>query len=289
MAKKSTRGKIRDRIDYSELLSDIKNKDTEILIEEVSQNINEIFPNEFCKDFLRMRSDEKNLFFYHKPKNTIHEKHCDNLKQIKFEDLQPLPSYKNGKKQCPHCALQAYLRIGAEDYKKHKEYDKIFKRMKADITLIRKIYVELKFQTRLSDTSTIRIQYGDENWKIKLLDRSTGQVSLSHNDYRLNYDGTRKKYGTYHIQNERCQRTTIQQAISVILKYKSHRPFSDYTKREQQVIKILKKSPKEPQIKIAEKLGVSLSTVSRTMQSLKESKTLKQMNGKRYGYWKITM
>ncbi len=292
MTKKSTRGKIRDRVDYSELLQNLKANDTEILIQEkISEPESETQNTsvEIDKRLLRMLSDEKVLYFYHQTKNTIHEKHCELVKKIPFDDLLSLPAYKNGKKQCPHCALQSYLRIGAEDYKKHKEYDKLFKRMKADIKFIRKIFVELKFKTRLSDTSTIRIQYGDETWKIKLLDRSTGQVSLSHNDYRLNYDGTRKKYGTYHIQNERCKLTTIQKAVSVITKYKSHRPFSAYSKREQQVIKILKKNPKETQANIAKVLGVSLSTVVRTIQSLKGSKTLKRIDGKRYGYWKITM
>ena len=157
--------------------------------------------------------------------------------------------------------MRAYLRIGAEDYKKYKEYDKLFQAMKADITRIRKMYVDLKFKTRLSDSTTIRIQYGNENWKIKLLDKHTGQVSLWHNDYKLNYDGTRKKYGTYHIQNDRCQRTSIKNAIGVITKYKSHRPLSAYTKREQQVIKIFKNNPKETQMNMANTLGVSLSTI----------------------------
>lgn len=290
MAKKSARGKVRDRIDYSELLLEIKTNDTESFTEkEVMTDADGNSRKENHKAFLRMLSDEKTLYFYHTTKNTIHEKHCDILKDIKTESLQPLTSYDNEKKQCPHCALKAYLRIGAEDYKKYKEYDNLFKKMKADIDLIRNIYVELNFKTRLSDTSTIRIQYGDENWKIKLLESSTGKVSLSHNDYRLNYDGTRKKYGTYHIQNERCKRTNIQNAINVIIKYKSHRPYSAYTKREQQVIKILKINPRETQMNIAKNLDVSLSTISRTVQSLKESKTLKRIDGKRYGYWKITM
>lgn len=291
MAKKSTRGKIRDRIDYSELLQNLRAKDTEVPIQEEKPKP-EPEPQkpsvETDKRFLRMLSDEKVLYFYHQAKNTIHEKHCELVKKIPVEDLTPLPAYKNGRKQCPNCALQSYLRIGAEDYKKDKAYDRLFKKMKADIKFIRKIFVEIKFKTRLTDASTIRIQYGDEAWKMKLLD-NTGHISLSHNDYRLHYDGTREKYHTYHIQNERCERTTIEKATKVITRYKSHRPLSDYTKREQQVIKILKKNPKEPQIKIAEKLGVSLSTVSRTVQSLKKSKTLKRIGGKRYGYWKITM
>lgn len=289
MAKK-TRGKIRDRIDYSELLFEIKTNNTEFPIEQdVSENATDNSFDENRKDFFRMLSDEHNLYFYQISKGTIHEKHCEHLKRIKTENLRPLSLYDNDKKQCPHCALRAYLRIGAEDYKKYKEYDKLFQAMKADITRIRKMYVDLKFKTRLSDSTTIRIQYGNENWKIKLLDKRTGQVSLWHNDYKLNYDGTRKKYGTYHIQNDRCQRASIKNAIGVITKYKSHRPLSAYTKREQQVIKILKNNPKETQMNMANTLGVSLSTISRTVQTLKNSKTIKRLGGKRYGYWNVTM
>ena len=270
MAKK-TRGKIRDRIDYSKLLFEIKTNNTEFPIEQdvqdVSENVTDNSFDENRKDFFRMLSDERNLYFYQISNGTIHEKHCEQLKHIKTENLRPLSLYDNDKKQCPHCALRAYLRIGAEDYKKYKEYDK----------------------TRLSDSTTIRIQYGNENWKIKLLDKRTGQVSLWHNDYKLNYDGTRKKYGTYHIQNDRCQRTYVKNVIGVITKYKSHRPLSAYTKREQQVIKILKSNPKETQMNMANTLGVSLSTISRAVQTLKNSKTIKRIGGKRYGYWNVTM
>ncbi|MDD6483895.1 MAG: HTH domain-containing protein [Clostridiales bacterium] len=288
MAKKNKRGKIRDRIDYSKLLSDINTKKIPIK-KDVPKNIKNNSCDENRKDFFRMMSDEKNLYFYQRAENIIHEKHCELLKHIKLENLRPLTSYKKNKKQCPDCALRAYLRMGAEDYKKYKEYDKLFKRMRADMGLIRKIFVELKFKTRLCDTDTIRIQYGDENWKIKSLDSRTGRVSLSHNDYRLYYDGTRKKYGTYHIQNERCRRTTFQNAVNVITKYKSHRPLSAYTEREQQVIKILKNNPKETRINMAKNLGVSVSTISRTVQTLKNSKTIRRIGGKRYGYWNITM
>ena len=289
MAKK-TRGKIRDRIDYSELLFDIKTNNTEPTPEQnVSENATDNSFDENRKDFFRMLSDENNLYFYQISKDTIHEKHCEHLKRIKTENLQPLSLYDDNKKQCPHCALRAYLRIGAEDYKKYKEYDKLFKAMNADMTLIRKIYVDLEFKTRLSDSTTIRIQNDNENWKIKLLDKHTGRVSLWHNDYKLNYDGTRKKYGTYHIQNDRCQRTFIKNAIGVITKYKSHRPLSAYTRREQQVIKILKNNPNETQMNMANALSVSLSTISRTVQTLKNSETIKRIGGKRYGYWKVTM
>ena len=117
MAKK-TRGKIRDRIDYSGLLFEIKTNNTELPIEQdVSENATDNSFDENRKDFFRMLSDEHNLYFYQISKGTIHEKHCEYLKCIKTENLRPLLLYDNDKKQCPNCALRAYLRIGAEDYK----------------------------------------------------------------------------------------------------------------------------------------------------------------------------
>ena len=57
MAKK-TRGKIRDRIDYSELLFEIKTNNTEFPIEQdVSANTTDNSFDENRKDFFRMLSD----------------------------------------------------------------------------------------------------------------------------------------------------------------------------------------------------------------------------------------
>ncbi len=288
MSKGNTRGKNRDREDFTELLQNLKenNADT-LIVKAIKTQKNDVVVPKTGRDFLRMRSDEKVLFFYDKLKNIVHDKHCEIAKKIPLDEVKGLPSYPRNKKQCLECALRAYLRVGAEDYKKHKQYEKLFEKMKADIYFIRKIYIDMKCKTRLSNTDTIRIQYGNEAWKIKSLG-SSGKVSLSHNDYKLHYDGTREKYYTYHIQNDRCQRTSIQNAINVILRYKSHRPLSVYTKREQQVIKLLKKKPEMTQKQIAETLGVSVSTIGRTIQSLKETKSIKRIGGNRYGSWKIT-
>lgn len=69
MAKKSTRGKVRDRIDYSELLLEIKTNDTETFTEkEVMTDADGNSRKENHKAFLRMLSDEKTLYFYHTTK-----------------------------------------------------------------------------------------------------------------------------------------------------------------------------------------------------------------------------
>lgn len=289
MGKKSTRGKIRDRTDYSELLESIKANKEAVIEQKAPKEADNNLQNENCKAFLRMLSNEKTLYFISSDNDTIHEKHCELLKGENVENLIPLSEYKATKKQCPKCALRAYLRMGAEDYKKHKNYAKLFGMMHANIKLIRKIFLELNFKTNLAEANTIRIQNNGESWKIKALNPNTGKISLSHNDYRLNYDGTRKKYGTYHIQNEYCKSTNLQNAIYVISNYKTHRALSAYTPREQQIIKILKSNPKETQTNIANTLGASYSTVRRTFRSLKESETLKRIGGKKHGFWKITM
>ncbi len=288
MSKGNTRGKNRDREDFTELLQNLKENNTDTLVvKAIKKQKDDVVVPKTGGDFLRMRSDEKVLFFYDKLKNIIHDKHCEIAKKLPYDEVKGLPTYPRNKKQCLECALRAYLRVGAEDYKKYRQYEKLFDIMGADIYFIRKIYIDMKCKTRLSDTDTIRIQYGDEAWKIKSLG-SSGKVSLSHNDYSLYYDGTRKKYYTYHIQNDRCQRTSIQNAINVILRYKAHRPLSAYTKREQEIIKLLKKNPQMTQLNLAETLGVSLSTISKTIRSLKDSKSIRRIGGKRYGQWKIT-
>lgn len=290
MSKKSTRGKIKDRTDYSELLHDIKSAESEVVSKEDSAaNAEKNHNPENRKALLRMLSSEQVLYFHQFPQNIIHEKHCKLLKNTKADNLKPLSEYKFGPKQCPNCALRAYLRNGAEDHKKYKEYENLFGAMNADIKLIRKIFMEYNFKTRLTDASTVRIQNGVECWKLKLLNSASGTVSLSHNDYKLNYDGTRKKYATYHIQNKNCVRTDIRRAIGTIMNYKPHRALSAYSNREQQILKIIKDNPRETQSNIADTLGISLSSVFRIFHKLKENGTLHRIGGNRYGYWKLTL
>ncbi len=101
MAKKSTRGKIRDRVDYSDLLGDIKNSEKTILIEEnTSCGEKDNPPKEKRKDYWRMRSDEKVLFFYQKSTNKIHDKHCDITKKIPLKDLMVGVKFLSKKEPC---------------------------------------------------------------------------------------------------------------------------------------------------------------------------------------------
>ncbi len=285
-----TRAIIRDREDFSELMKALKIEDIEYPPKEkIPQRKIEIVTNESNKDYQRMLSDERNLYIYEKSRNRIHDKHCICLKHLPIDDLVGIPEYMTDVKQCKTCEIESYLRIGAEDYKKHLKYEELlYEIMEATPKLLRKLYVDMRCTTRLCDANAIRIQHDDEVWKIKAINKH-GHVSLSHNDYCLSYNGTRKRYHTFHIQNDSCKRTSIKNAIMVIQNYKKHRPYCEYTRREQQVIRLLKANPYETQANMADMLGVSVSTIRRTMQSLKNSETIKRNGKKRGGYWKVTM
>lgn len=63
----------------------------------------------------RIFSNENVKFIYSKNNKILHEKHCPYIKAILDEELQYSGSFLPNMRQCPACAVEAYLRIGAKD------------------------------------------------------------------------------------------------------------------------------------------------------------------------------
>ena len=57
--------------------------------------------------------------------------------------------------------------------------------------------------------------------------------------------------------------------------------------REIEILSLIEKNPHILIDEVANQLGVSLRTAKSLFKELEESKTIKRIHGKRYGYWKI--
>lgn len=61
----------------------------------------------------------------------------------------------------------------------------------------------------------------------------------------------------------------------------------DGTEMEVKVIRAILLSPRIKQKQLAEQVGVSVSTIQRTIKKLVKEGKIVRMNGKRDGYWKV--
>ncbi len=57
--------------------------------------------------------------------------------------------------------------------------------------------------------------------------------------------------------------------------------------RESRIVALIKENPHITTLELANKLGVSERTIKNVIKILVNNKTIKRLNGKRYGYWKI--
>jgi len=281
MAHSKTRCKKRDRVDYSRLLRCLQNSKDDVPICKGTVTNTDI---EQDKPLHRILSDENVVYLYQKAENIIHDKHCKIAQSLELKDMEGMKTYDFGAKQCPCCEMQAYLRIGAEDYKKYKRYEELFEKMKVDTSFIRKLYIEMRCKTKLTALDTIHILHGEQMWKIRLLN-GRGRVELLHNDYRLSYYGECTRFNTYHIQRENAD---ADYALEVIAEYKKHRAYCEYTTEEQQVIRLLRKNPKATVYEMTYELGMSVFKVTDAMKSLIASETIIAMEESDSG-WKVTM
>lgn len=213
-----TRGVPHEREDFSWLLSELNKKE---VCEEAALGMEQ--PETFagavkCDSCYRQKlaSNEKIKFYYVKG-GRIHSKYCKYAARIKDEKLKVSEEYLEDKKQCHQCALQAYLLIGAEDYKNYEQYKELYKTMKVKEEILRDMYVVKRMKTSLFH-NILTIWYKQDRWKIKLLDEQ-GYVQLSHNNYRQTDSGEREFIKGYHIQNENCRKARFLYAYRIICDY----------------------------------------------------------------------
>lgn len=209
--------------DFTDLLNELqgKNENTETIDGALALNApsstESVYAYEESEERHRIMSDQKIKYLYSKKAGIIHDKHCDNAKDILDEDLLWAEEYLPKLKPCPDCMIHAYVIAGAKDPKEIETYLDFFERTKMTTEQIRNIYVENGMKTRMS-MDTMTVWHKEDAWRIKSLPKK-GHVQLYHNNYAVRKNGVREFTQGFHIQSPACADTNIKYALSIIKKY----------------------------------------------------------------------
>lgn len=133
--------------------------------------------------------------------NIIHDKLCENVKGTSNEFLNFYKKYQHHFKQCPNCAVNAYIRTGAEDFCNYEKYINFYYGHRLYGKGIKKLYITNKCTTKL-DTGVLTIKNRKDTWKIIDLGKDD-MVKLMHNNYIINSKSERSFIGGFHVQSER--------------------------------------------------------------------------------------
>jgi hypothetical protein len=232
MGKKSTRTIYRNRVDYTNLLSELNGgKDTmegEHFV--VPDAVGEIFPDveelvqrteekPFAMSMYRQRimSDQRVRYIYSEKDNVIHDKSCRRTREIDDKDLFYSENYMPQLHQCRECAMRAYIHAGARDYNNYRVYEQLFERLHLWETLARHMYIECGMQTR-AYSNVLTIWDREDTWKVEPID-SSGTARLLHNNYHVGKDGSRVFDKGFHVQSEYLSHSGIGAIIHAIETY----------------------------------------------------------------------
>ena len=209
--------------DFTDLLDELQGKkesiemiDGEAALADPSLMVS-VCAYEESKERHRIMSNQKIKYLYSRKDGIIHDKHCDNVKNILDEDLLWTEEYLPNLKPCPECMIQAYVSAGAKDPKEMETYLSFFEKTKMTIDQIRNVYVENEMKTRIS-IDTMTVWHKEDTWRIKNLPKK-GHVQLCHNNYAVRKKGVREFTQGFHIQSPVCADTDIRYALSIIKNY----------------------------------------------------------------------
>ena len=212
---------------------------------------------EESKERHRIMSNQKIKYLYSRNDSVIHDKHCDNVKDILDEDLLWTEEYLSNLKPCPECMIQAYVSAGAKDSKELETYLGFFEKTKMTIDQIRNVYVENGMKTRIS-IDTMTVWHKEDTWRIKSLPKK-GHVQLYHNNYAVRKKGVREFTQGFHIQSPMCADTDIGYALSIIKNYE-YKP-EEYALHSGKLNKSEKMRARQCQAEKMEKISLPLEVL----------------------------
>ena len=249
--------------DFTDLLNELqgKNENTEMidgaLLLDAPSSMEPVCAYEESEERHRIMSDQRIKYLYSKKDGIIHDKHCDNAKDILDEDLLWSEEYLPKLKPCPDCMIHAYVIAGAKDPKEIETYLDFFERTKMTTEQIRNIYVENGMKTRIS-IDTMTVWHKEDTWRIKSLPKK-GHVQLYHNNYAVRANGVREFTQGFHIQSLMCADTDIRYVLNIIKKYE-YKP-EEYALHNGKLNKAEKKKAKQCQVEKIQKLTLSLEAL----------------------------
>ena len=249
--------------DFTDLLNELQGKkesiemiDGEAALADPSLMVS-VCAYEESKERHRIMSNQKIKYLYSRKDGIIHDKHCDNVKNILDEDLLWTEEYLPNLKPCPECMIQAYVSAGAKDPKEMETYLSFFEKTKMTIDQIRNVYVENGMKTRIS-IDTMTVWHKEDTWRIKNLPKK-GHVQLYHNNYAVRKKGVREFTQGFHIQSPVCADTDIRYALSIIKNYE-YKP-EEYALHNSKLNKAEKRKAKQCQAEKMEKVSLSLEAL----------------------------
>ena len=249
--------------DFTDLLNELQGKkesiemiDGEAALADPSLMVS-VCAYEESKERHRIMSNQKIKYLYSRKDGIIHDKHCDNVKNILDEDLLWTEEYLPNLKPCPECMIQAYVSAGAKDPKEMETYLSFFEKTKMTIDQIRNVYVENGMKTRIS-IDTMTVWHKEDTWRIKNLPKK-GHVQLYHNNYAVRKKGVREFTQGFHIQSPVCADTDIRYALSIIKNYE-YKP-EEYALHNSKLNKAEKRKAQQCQAEKMEKVSLSLEAL----------------------------
>ena len=105
---------------------------------------------EYSKLRRKIMADDNVKYICSRNENVIHDKCCILARNIKDSDLKYLVNYPKWMKQCPRCAIETYIHIGALDPEKTVDYENLFKRMMIPVDMLRHMYVDCEMKTKVN-------------------------------------------------------------------------------------------------------------------------------------------
>ena len=161
----------------------------------------------------RILSDENVKYVYRKGGDTLHDKSCKHVDGIANHNLRVSDKYMPAKRQCPDCAIKAYIRAGGNVADKN-DYMSFFERVGLDENMIRHIYIVMKAKTSIF-MNVLSIEVRGEKWKIKALDGKDMHVDLLHSNFEVK-NNERIDFDGYHSVKTNI---SIKEALNVMQNY----------------------------------------------------------------------
>jgi hypothetical protein len=209
MGHKSTRTVHKDRKDYTALLEELQQEQRQKTLDEPSAPIlpdnapaHEKKSASLSPLRQRMMSDEQVRFLYAEGAGEqdgfLHDKSCPIARKIPDAALRASKTYRLDKRQCPQCAVKAYVRLGARDFYNFRTYQRLFETMHLHQGHLRQMYVGYGMQT-MARSEGLMIWDKEDVWQLEARGRN-GETRLLHNNYHMKPDGTRVFTAGFHEQ-----------------------------------------------------------------------------------------
>lgn len=145
--------------------------------------------------------NSKMVFYYSSNGGFIHDKDCENIKNIPleyFEASEKAPKYSE---YCPKCKRRLLVRVACSPYVKQiAGCERFLKEMKISNKKLEKMVLEKQMKFNFQSPGEFYIKCNEDIWMIDASDKK--HIRLFHNNYSVIGESTRVIVSGYHNQNQ---------------------------------------------------------------------------------------